>query len=752
MAIRTSTQSGNTHSAPFAFGSAVNDGDQLVINHAVVQDANMVLGTSPPITPTAAATISATGGGSVGGSLAAGTYRHTYSYVDASGRECSPLREVGSTIAVSAGNIPRVTIGTLPAGVVSATLYLTTAGGGLGTSRKYCSGITGTTVDLVSGGWHNTYDGSGDATGGSTAFADADTQPNGFAAVVNSAGSLTVASGVSLTLRGDVQLIGALTFDSASSLEFDASLSETSEAEYGVWTGTAINQSSTAVAFNGTSGNRCSVSSNAGGGVGFFRSGIVFSGQGRFPITAAYTDFTRIGSATRSAMRLYNNAASSQQVIHHCVFDGCGILEIPVGLPSTSGWSIHSNTFKNSAATPTVNGTGTTVCMILANSTAAGAGVVRECYGNVFDRVASLSANNATYPAPGNYYHNGWETTTGGVTAGAVVHEGWFARITAERNTQSGSPHEKNGYFYWDDVSTGSTPHTNPHGFNAGGNDQTFEGLVFEANPSLGNGDCVKTFQGFDYTIKNCLVLPSGNGGTSGTLCTMFSNTPLACRLSIYHNTIWNATGTVVICEGGSQPVGTLENVKSNLYARPASPPTPGAQGGYKVALSSGSFTGISNDILSPGSATHNAILNGRTLRTDDTTPVTKSYSYPHTTDPGADDVDLGSGDHADLFVDPSRNFETWGEQVLGITGTREEIITGTLNALRAVNEPGDPNYHPSATIENLWTWVRAGFAPRNVLLQNAGHDGVTIGAIEGVFSATFNPAWAIGSNILIGV
>ncbi len=30
--------------------------------------------------------------------------------------------------------------------------------------------------------------------------------------------------------------------------------------------------------------------------------------------------------------------------------------------------------------------------------------------------------------------------------------------------------------------------------------------------------------------------------------------------------------------------------------------------------------------------------------------------------------------------------------------------------------------------------WVRDGYAPTNVALKDAGHDSVTIGAVEGVF------------------
>ena len=42
-----------------------------------------------------------------------------------------------------------------------------------------------------------------------------------------------------------------------------------------------------------------------------------------------------------------------------------------------------------------------------------------------------------------------------------------------------------------------------------------------------------------------------------------------------------------------------------------------------------------------------------------------------------------------------------------------------------------------SANIADLIAYVKAGFAPTNTALRNAGHDGVTIGAVEGVFIGT---------------
>jgi hypothetical protein len=95
--------------------------------------------------PTTTATATATGGGASGGSLPAGTYFIRYSWVDAFGETLAA--GVSSQLTVAAGNIPRITIPSLPAGVSFANIYLTPTGGADGTQYLYATGITTTTFD-----------------------------------------------------------------------------------------------------------------------------------------------------------------------------------------------------------------------------------------------------------------------------------------------------------------------------------------------------------------------------------------------------------------------------------------------------------------------------------------------------------------------------------------------------------------------------------------------------------------------------
>ena len=98
--------------------------------------------------PTTAATVVVTGGGSTGGILAAGDYRVKYTWVTTYGETTGGTSE-STVFTVVYGNIPRVTIPSLPANAIGANIYLTPVGGTTNTETQYLFGVTGTTADLA---------------------------------------------------------------------------------------------------------------------------------------------------------------------------------------------------------------------------------------------------------------------------------------------------------------------------------------------------------------------------------------------------------------------------------------------------------------------------------------------------------------------------------------------------------------------------------------------------------------------------
>jgi hypothetical protein len=118
----------------------------------------------------------------------------------------------------------------------------------------------------------------------------------------------------------------------------------------------------------------------------------------------------------------------------------------------------------------------------------------------------------------------------------------------------------------------------------------------------------------------------------------------------------------------------------------------------------------------------------------------------------GQADVNLGSGGFGPIFIDLSRNFKSWAVSI-GCTGTNYQIIKGGLDALRAANDPTDPNFKAGASVVNFQNYIVQGFAPTNSSIATAGDDGSTIGAVPfvQVSPATWNApisAPVIGSGI----
>lgn len=90
--------------------------------------------------PTVVPTVNVTGGGSTGGHLPAGTYKLTYRvHGNVAGTTLVQGTEV--TFTIGAGNIPQVTISSLPAGATGATIYLTQPGGASGSETRFPSAV-----------------------------------------------------------------------------------------------------------------------------------------------------------------------------------------------------------------------------------------------------------------------------------------------------------------------------------------------------------------------------------------------------------------------------------------------------------------------------------------------------------------------------------------------------------------------------------------------------------------------------------
>lgn len=103
------------------------------------------------------------------------------------------------------------------------------------------------------------------------------------------------------------------------------------------------------------------------------------------------------------------------------------------------------------------------------------------------------------------------------------------------------------------------------------------------------------------------------------------------------------------------------------------------------------------------------------------------------------------------MFVDSTRSLKTWGAQI-GVEQTYAAVVGELLRRNGYDPSTKTQALTPSGVAPaDLVAWVRAGFAPTNVALQNAGHDSVTIGAVE-YASAEPDPELDPGKYVSVGL
>lgn len=709
MAVITSSTTQNLSATAFAAG------DQIVVTAGTLTiDSSVSAGTSPPGTPDGASafvpTISASAGGTVT-SLPTGSYAVVYTNVDSGGKESSRSPESAAVTLTNGTSKPRVTLPALPPGVTSRKLYLKAAGGAALSETLYATGITGTTYDLVSASW----------TDGTTTQAAAAAFPNASAIQVNTGASLTVNSGVTLTLKGDLRVTstGDVVLSAGSTLKFDASASASpSDTPYNGWIGQANGSASATITCNGTSVSRVTITSDAGGANGgFLCTYSVGTGGSNTDCgnwAAAYTDFSRLGSATRGAITSSQQSSGSTTFsFSHCTFDACGQIQQAYSVPTGASWSFDYVGFTNSLD-PTYN--------VRLNSATSPTGARRIDHCS-FDMIARFPVSNTTLT--NSYLSKGWElASTVGTMAGL---SGNLVRQTGAVSGMAVYGGDSNSYWLAD------TTTDNPHILipqTAG----TYDGLIFEYAGSHGS-DGGEAFLnsatgagGRAVTIKNTIVLPSGGGDDMSGAINLGSD----FVATITHNTLCAGQQGGVATGELTQAAGTYATYKSNLVWW-KNGGTTGSLGPLKVWKSPANTV---QDAVTPSGAQYNAGLNLLTGTAG------KGYSGSFSTSPGDNDIDLGTGvDESTVFADPTRNIATWAVTRGSASGTYAGKVADALAYLSA----------DTTLISDLVSHVRAGFVPTDATLKDAGHDGVTIGAVEGVFGPTYVEGEGSSSGVSTG-
>jgi hypothetical protein len=178
----------------------------VIVRHNLTVDVDIVIGHSLQAAIWEPLAVSATAGSTVT-ALPTGNYTASASVFSANGET-----QVGNTVTASflltnGVSKPRITFAEVPPAGCTYRIYLSHPLNDIPNLRTlYCSGITGTTVDLVPSLWGNTWS-AGVATGGAVGFGNSTgVIPSGqsSAITISAEGSIIVASGKELLIRGDL--------------------------------------------------------------------------------------------------------------------------------------------------------------------------------------------------------------------------------------------------------------------------------------------------------------------------------------------------------------------------------------------------------------------------------------------------------------------------------------------------------------------------------------------------------------------
>jgi hypothetical protein len=465
--------------------------------------------------------------------------------------------------------------------------------------------------------------------------------------------------------------------------------------------------------FNGTANDRCSVSKTGDGDI---QITTFMSGNNQDDIcnfVATYTDFTGLGNGSNLA--IYTRRGG--QSFTNCRFDTC----YPVG-NGVAGYYYPNRDLKFSYCNfENTQGTWDIQC------TNGNAGVITG------DRIIEYTAMESGFQIFGNWrktnlVHCSFEdySHTGKVDSNDDMLSWQYCFIwSTSTDFEPRAALIQNCYRFCEN---GDNHHVMIFG-DQEGIDKTYDGNIIESGTSFGqpggeDDECdgviatASQSSAIVVTVINNLVIPNEDNWSSSTLVTDNLNYTETGEVTyiIDKNTCCTqqSGGFQLAAHGGPYPagaVGQIQSCRSNLMWSFSSPVD------AHVIFEPGDAFPI-NDYVTV--ADYNAWNYVDTTAYDIDPAV-----FANT--PGANDVE----NEDPQFVDVNRKLATWSETVLGNTGTALQLRTAAIAAMNAMNDPDASNYHADATVENLVTWVKEGFAPQNQALATSGHDGGRIGAIE---------------------
>ena len=506
--------------------------------------------------------------------------------------------------------------------------------------------------------------------------------PNPAANVItiNGTGTLTVANGVTLTIKGCYRgEDGNFTLGAGSVVEFQVP----SGLRYWFRTG-AANADTGKLIINGTSGSRAAFRSSSGAGIAYIDSQ-GFTGNSL--IQAEYCDFTRIGDATEDFAEPYCNASGHDFYLRYCTATSCGELDTAVAVNTNASFELLDTKWLTTVASK---------CAVLDNTAAPAMGKSRSVIGCSFDKPIDIFAA-ISWTITNTYFADSFAATAGS-GSWTLFEDNFIAKTTQPVTTVYGNVTDCFAYKH---------SVTNPHFLGmTTARGLTVSGCVFEHGGSDEQGDCLTASAAsaaYSYTATGNIVLPNSTGGVSGTLMSLLGNANNTWTIN--HNTYIGKLGaTAAIAETYTGHAGMLTSFRSNLAWHPTSATA-------VVLEDSGTDDAVNDYVTDLG---YNGIWNGAA------TLYALDVANDVANDLTANDV---SGDPQ--FVDETRDLASW-DASLGGAGTDSAALA------RIAADP--------YLIDDLVTWVKAGFVPTNSAFDGTAHDGGDIGAMSYAPAGVISP------------
>ncbi len=426
----------------------------------------------------------------------------------------------------------------------------------------------------------------------------------------------------------------------------------------------------------------------------------------------SYCDFSRLGDTSHQALTALNVTGGGTAPIFsfdNCTVDNCSTLPYL----NTQGGNVTLS-FTNSVWTNAINSNPQnygTVSLFIASTDAitTGTRLVNKC--NFFN--VAVLYTPLGYTVTQNYFDQAL-TTFGTGYEWALFDSNFVRKVTESFETRvAGSI--SNSYFLDDNPAAtgamiailGSNTANAAIAFNVIQPNHPTAGLAFNETEGAPNFHT--------DSLLNNLVLANTGGGPSYQLGGADANTVQSFYPSFVaeHNTVC-MNGSVGCAAGATigQRAGTVLSFRSNIFYNTGTP---------SFALQNQDPAPV-NDIVTAAHCDYNAWLGLATVPPGTWNDISDGtvYSTPITgaTPPGVHDI--VSVDP--LFVDPSRNLQAWAVHK-GYAASSDSNLNKVLFALRAIQAD------TTLVASDLLVWVRAGFQPTNGTIQNAGHDGVTIGS-----------------------